>query len=291
VQYSTVIAGIFQRACDLVETCVQTKISNLSAAKHRFESLAKPGGRSVLWVDAFIAVADELLLRDDTDDRSHAEAYLDFLDSESYLQNAMMADASDECLLLTRYLDSEDFELEELSFEVGRFVRHIIYLFVEGGVFKTKGYAEFAMSTLTRVRVIRLRRGGIKTFGGIQEPSQEVQNRCLQRMSAWAKLAIEVVQTEFPHWEIFQSFSILSLSTFGSKKARENEDQYKTCVKRLAQKFHLDAAALEVEIDDYRHLALHIHTTQKLSAGNAWMEALKRRAVRSETLKSHPQKT
>ena len=160
---------------------------------------------------------------------------------------------------------------------------------MEGGVFKTKGYAEFAMSTLKRVRVIRLRRGGLKTFGGNQEPSQEVQRRCLQRMSAWAKLAIEVVQTEFPHWEIFQSFSILSLSSLGGKKARENEEEYTLCVKRLAQKFNLDAPALAAEIDDYRSLALHIYTTQKLTAGSAWVEALKRRADRNSILKTHPQ--
>jgi hypothetical protein len=289
VQHSLVIAGIFEKTCLTVENGLQTKIKHLSASKHRFESLAKPGGRSVLFVDGFIGLADELLLREDTDDRAVAESYLEFLSSESYLQNAMMADAADESLMLTRYLDSEQYDLEELSFEVGRFLNHVLFFFAQSGSLTVKGYTEFALSSLRRVRVLRMRRGGIKTFGGVHEPSQEVKVRCLQRMSTWTKLAMEVVKTELTNWEIFQAFSVLSLSAEGRKRIEIVDDEYMVSVRRLAKKFGLDPSKLQAELEDYRPLALHIYTTKNVTAGSAWSEAVRRRAANPTALRGHPQ--
>jgi hypothetical protein len=54
----------------------------LRAAQHRYESLATPGGRSVLYIDALIEFADELLTDTNPDHVSKAEHFLASLNTE-----------------------------------------------------------------------------------------------------------------------------------------------------------------------------------------------------------------
>lgn len=83
IQNSLVISGIFKRHCEKTDNGLKTKIFNLRAAKHRYESFATPAGRCVQWIDAFIATASELLARPDTDNRNAAENFMQFLTTES----------------------------------------------------------------------------------------------------------------------------------------------------------------------------------------------------------------
>jgi hypothetical protein len=84
IQNSPCLGERFRLCCDAVDNGIKTSISNLRAAKHRYESLAKPGARSVLFLDAFIALADEMITDDNADHVSTAGKFLCRVDSEAH---------------------------------------------------------------------------------------------------------------------------------------------------------------------------------------------------------------
>ena len=77
---------------------MRTSISNLSAdfawAKQRYDGITQPLGRFVIYIESLIAVAS-LALSVRSKDASAFE-FVSSLDNKSYLQMAMMADATDE---------------------------------------------------------------------------------------------------------------------------------------------------------------------------------------------------
>ena len=120
----------------------QFRIKNLSAAKHRFQSYQKPLGRSTLFFDALIRTAEYTVRERKGSDRGEdkdADAFLTDLDSEQRLQASMMADASDETMLFTRYSDDPDIDHCELASEIDVMLKRLHFLFTEVAVhvFKT----------------------------------------------------------------------------------------------------------------------------------------------------------
>ena len=96
VQFSLVLKKLFVKAN--ARSDMRTSISNLSAdfawTKQRYDGIAQPLGRIAIYIESLIAVASLALSV-----RSKAAAAFEFvssLDNESYLQSAMMADATDE---------------------------------------------------------------------------------------------------------------------------------------------------------------------------------------------------
>ena len=186
-------------------------VRNVRAAKHRHESYAKPRGRFVLYMDAFITVAEHMSADRSGAEREGANRFLMFLNEESAMAAAMLADAADEGLLFTRILDNEDTDAAELQDIVGRFIRRLELLFVEGGCMKLPGYTEFMASSLKRVRVLRLPGGRTKSFGGPAAPSIETVQSCLMRMQSYTKLAVAARIAEFPSHDLCSAFRIFDL--------------------------------------------------------------------------------
>lgn len=291
VHHSKHLAERFARCCERTTNGFHKGISNLSAAKHRYETFAKPGGRSVLWLDAFIALADEMLQDDAREHIEAANSFLAGLDVESVVQNALMADASHEVLAFTRFLDDDAMPVEDLASEVDNFVKRIVKLFDEGAVFSVPGFTAFAVECLRSVRLIRLRDGSITSLGGPGVPDAAVRQRCVARMRAWTKLATEIVKVEFPDYEIFQAFAALSLSKESQRGAPDAESvlQQDAYFGTLAKRFKVDGTKLKVEFDDYKPLALKFYRTASCSNFEAWKTALLQRRT-SSTLAAHPQK-
>ena len=70
-------------------------------------------------------------------------------DGEKYLQLAMIADAADEALLVTRLFDDEDCDSATTLEDVGNFKTRIRVLFGESeGCFHMQGYTHFACDHL-----------------------------------------------------------------------------------------------------------------------------------------------
>ena len=135
IQHSLDIRRVFAnyvKTC--THTCVNTTVTNMRAAKHRFESFAKPLGRSVLHLHACIRTALYVASRGSSSDKpaTRARDWLRWLDTEKCVMVAMLADAADESLALTRLLDAENADPAVLNREVHCFHLRLAALFGEG---------------------------------------------------------------------------------------------------------------------------------------------------------------
>ena len=97
---------------------------NLRAAKHRFESYQRPLGRTVRLFPTIV----KLMIHLYQTKRDHrASTWLDFVAAspQNTVQLAMLADAADEGMSLTRFCDSESMDVASLSNRISCFLDRI----------------------------------------------------------------------------------------------------------------------------------------------------------------------
>jgi hypothetical protein len=136
---------------------------------------------------------------------------LQFLQLLSEPQNAvlmgMLADASDECLVLTRFFGREAFRVEEMSEQLAGFKQRLRQLFAEKGCL-TMGYTSLALEHLRHTKLLPIPGRGLVELGGSGSTSPESVTECLGHMVAWSRLAEEVANTEFPEFELLACFRV-----------------------------------------------------------------------------------
>lgn len=104
IAHSAELLRQFEIRVQAAESAHDTRIKNLRAAKHRFESIAKPTGRYTLWHDCFLDLAQSMVVsRAGKVEADDAQRFLLEVDEENCIQIAMHADFADDCLCLTRY--------------------------------------------------------------------------------------------------------------------------------------------------------------------------------------------
>ncbi|CAK9100367.1 Uncharacterized protein SCF082_LOCUS46975, partial [Durusdinium trenchii] len=211
-------------------------VRNLKAAKHRFESHSTPVARFLLYLPSFVAVVTRIAetKADDAVGKA-ASLFLQTMTAEQILQLALIADAMDEGLLLVRTVDDEGVDLALISSYVHQFMVRIATLFFENAKVMETGYTKHVIELMNT--------GGISMFikrSGEAErlaaPNRETKQRCLDRMQCWAKLAFEVLKTEFPHYGIFNAFGSFQLKSLSAGSSDDGESQAAN-VERLAQVF------------------------------------------------------
>ena len=108
---------------------VTSSVRNMSFAKQRFDSTAKPLGRCLLNLDAVISTM-QIVCAQRQSGSSEYKAAANFLNLISEARNlvlaGMLADACDECLVLIRFFDREAFRLEEMVEQIDIFRKKII---------------------------------------------------------------------------------------------------------------------------------------------------------------------
>ena len=202
IQNSHIIRLKFKQYVGTSFRMVSRTVSNMRSAKHRFESLQKPFGRTVLF--CYPTIRTGLWTYQTRDDQSSANAkiWLEYVDTENALQAAMMADASDQTIVLSRLLDNEDVDPAILNHEVRQYVQTNELLFGDSAKCLTAfGYTRAMMDTLSKPLVWTI---GSKTYsigkqGGVPA---EIIERCLGRMRCWLKLMKSTVAAEFPSFEV-----------------------------------------------------------------------------------------
>ena len=199
-------------------------MKDMGHAAHRMESARRPLGRSCLWFDGLVSTSTQMYAeRKHTDKAGRASyAYLKFVDEESTLQTAMMADAADEHMGLLRFSDNERHESGRIVAQLERFVTRIEYLFNENGCFES-GYTKFILQLLKKPRVIFID-GEAKTVGGRGRPSNEIKQRCVSRMKNWVFLAKLTVEAEFPDVDKMLTFYVFVLPV--DRKKEDAKDDY-----------------------------------------------------------------
>ena len=105
------------------------RIKDLSGAKHRYDSYAKPLGRCCLYLPAVLAMAQSVV-----DERGQATSegrgclrLLNFISEARLILLGMVADASDESLAFVRFLDDESCDKSSLAHEVFHFLTNITH--------------------------------------------------------------------------------------------------------------------------------------------------------------------
>ena len=103
-------------------------IRTLRAAKHRFESTQKPAGRFILFLEAIINTADLISKeRRGTVPGTRAANFLLGMAEEKPLQLALMADAGDDAMVLTRGVDNESADAAIFLEEIKMFLTSNFY--------------------------------------------------------------------------------------------------------------------------------------------------------------------
>ena len=185
------------------------KVLNLRAAKHRYESFAKPTGRSALNIVALFNFLLACLTRRDAV-RKAAAGFLIWVSSARCVLDAMIADCMDELMLIIRLSDSEQPAIEVLSSALYAFFRRLLWMYGgDRGVLSSSSYTRHVIEILTGRRFTWTIGSSIYTLGG-RAPSAGELDKCFDAMRAFVKLCIYECRAEFPDWECFQCVRVFS---------------------------------------------------------------------------------
>ena len=261
--------------------------SNLSSAKHCFESCSKPLGRFILNLVAVFKTCHRISV---TRDSSHGEGglvrnWLATVSSEDLLQLALLADAADEGLVLVRQMDREQFDLATLHSSVGDFVERVRMLFKEGGCMTMEhSFTQHCMDLLASGQLQMLPRSGGGQHRVLGPATDDEVRRCVARMSTWADMAKAVVEAEFPDFLAINAFAVFALAD-EERAVAETRVNPAHC-QRLAQLFSVDPQQLASQIARHRPSAQAIKNSSKCSNHEAWQKTVRR--IRQTTRDGDP---
>ena len=99
----------------------------MQAAKHRFQSFARPLGRMVRLIRQIIRLMERLARPGQNRDRKcKAAVFPRNVSAKGLLCCACLADISDECMAIVRFTDDEQFDSSQLSHELTLFLRRTV---------------------------------------------------------------------------------------------------------------------------------------------------------------------
>ena len=218
IQHSHVLKDWYQTYQDeLGDDKNITTQKDMSLAKHRFETASK----TLIICCATLRSVNKTAQRAWVERKNevvgaNALAHLDFLEgemgAERMCQAGMLSDAADEGLLFTRFGDVENADTSLLLSQATHFMCRIKVLFVDGKALKM-GVTKLMVATIRDVMLYWGPGDVPKKIGLEGGVTGEIIARCLQRMCGWVTLAILVVETEFPDFDIMASFMVFALST------------------------------------------------------------------------------
>jgi hypothetical protein len=253
------------------------RVSNLSSAKHRFESCSKPLSRFMLHLVAVFKTCHRIAsTRDSSHEGGLVRNWLKTVSNEDLLQLALLADAADEGLLLVRQMDSEQFDLASLHATVAGFLARVDFLFKRGGCMAVEhSFVQNCMNMLSRGQIQVLphsEKGGPGRV--LVKPSEEAVRRCVGRMAVWAEMAQAAVEAEFPDFLVINSFAVFELSDQAQAVAETPVDE--THCQRLAKLFSVSPQEFASQLARVRPTAQAMKNSSKCSNHEAWRKAVQR---------------
>ena len=240
-----------------------------------------------MFFDALLATAQQV-----HDERRHkvegaeAKAFLSGVSTESAFTFALLADAGLESNSLTRFMDAEDFDKSSMHEQVTGFLDKICYLFgPERGALKS-GCTQHMAGLLGRPRTIFIDNTP-HTLGGPGCLTEDIINRCMQRLFNWVCLARHVIQAEFPGFETLGAFAALNLAT--NTRREDPPARFAEHVQRLAALSNVDSGCLNKQLHDLKAIAARHYQSCQCTTLEAWAHAVSRTTrVRSSTAEAHP---
>ena len=253
-------------------------VTDMSFAPQRFDSLQKPLGRIVLNLEALLSYCT-LVVRErgpTSDEGQGCIAFLECLTEENVILLGMMADASDECMILTRFMDKEAFEVGSMRIELVRFQNRIDFLFLHKQCLKC-GYTQVALEFLKQPRVLQVPGRVLRTLGSKAGAAETDVLRALARMVNWVKVTQQIAETEFPQHDLLSAFNVFFISSVGGSEARRLNAADREALNKIARGFNVDAVKLAAQTEEHLNIVEHeMRLDSSLTSFVAWSKALAR---------------
>ena len=239
-----------------------SRIRKMKYVKQRFNSTAVPLQRSILFFEAIWSwCIDVIATRPGQEPAKHAARFLSVVTAEDLLQAAMMADASDEHLMLRRFFDTRGWDPMSVGSELDLFLRNLDFLFIkqhagqppqEVGCMRS-GFVRHACEVLSKPHVCWVN-GTQRVVGGPGTVTTPLLEKCLSRMANWVRLTITAVSGEFPRWQLLRTLDVFHLAKHTKSKAAAPAAS-DTDLQRLATAFGIDDKLLKMEFESCLHIA------------------------------------
>jgi hypothetical protein len=210
-------------------------------------------------------------VRRNTDEATLCKSFLTWVTTERLVQLAMLADAGDESIALTRICDREGIPTEDLPYHIQNFLDRINMLFVDGAVVKS-GYTAYMISLLRGPSLVLCVGNKLISVGGADSVTPALVQRCVLRLGCWTKMAQSVVEAEFPNFRIFTAFSLFSISEQVGGSSLTPGCHREHC-ERLAKFFKVDIDKFMAQYNQVYSMACKMkHTDNR----DAWRQALEK---------------
>ncbi len=281
VQHSPDFRNMLKRIVSEHQTETRA-MSSLRAAKHRFESFAKPLSRTIrLFHCLHILMVDIANTRTDNQG-DRAMKWIEWVSAtpRRILLGAMLADASDEALQLTRFADVESMDPAKLTDHVENFLARSEALFGESRqCLHAVGYTQLTLEFLAKP-FVRVARGRVFTLAQVKD--SDIQ-WCLDRLRGWLVLAHAEVKAEFPCWEVAQAFRIFNIGTTSSSDI--SEEEHVSHLECLAKVVGVNAMDLRSQYDAYSGFAEREIKASRCNAKDGWQRALQMVSKRQSSIR------
>ena len=234
MHHSHILSNLYKQCVrDCPSASTVSLFGTLRTAKHRFESQMTPLIRIVLNPEAFLMFAILVAVqRKGTAEGNVAEVFLQTITFDMFLLAAMMADAGAETLNLIRVLDTEDrLEVAAICQIIEQFLNNITWLFHEDGCMRANSYTKAMVTWLARPHFF-LANGIGKVLGG-GPPTDADLAKCFGHMRSFTLLARDVLDAEFPNFDVVCAFSAFACI----EKGKRITDVVTTKLARLARAF------------------------------------------------------
>jgi len=240
-----------------------------------------------MWVLALIQTAQEIIIVRTGPERDCANIFLEAISTKRCVQIAMMADAADDGLVLTR--EHDDFDKADpsnMSDDVHCFLVKIVELYVNGKIVDTFSYTKYMLTLLTVSPVtVQISANEHKTIGDRMGVSQAIIGQCLGHMQPWVKLCVSVVRAEYPAFELVQSFAVFQCDP---RRAGRVHGDFQNDIDKLALAFKQDSSQLRSELEGLRHVAACHSEKTGCSNFHAYKHAVHRAKASQRLHACHP---
>ena len=283
VEHSNLLRGWYEQFQIEQGNSQHVKIQkSLSFAAHRFDSSSKPFAVCLLTFPSVILTAIKAVSERKNDPSGiEGKAFLEFISGHEGARRivlaGMLADAADEALLLTRAFDKESTDIALIHAEIQQFMRNVKLLFVDQQCVEL-GFTALALEQVKQPYVYFPENAPV-SIGLTRGISAPVLQTCLQHMAAWTAVAVKVIETEFPSFDLMLGFRVFALSGMESRKQKRDQclrraHHHSDDLGRICKALQVDEATCSEEFAQLVGIAEAQQATLQCSNFEAWKSAV-----------------